>query len=131
MSEADKQVVKQFVDAFIRGDIEFALGCLAEDSIVDEADGMEFSGKFTGPAGFAKLLEKMSAGVDARIDRNDLIDGGDVIVSRLQMTFTSKGSGRSLPTRVTELYTVRDGKITHLDSFYKDPAGVNALYLEK
>lgn len=131
MSDADKQVVKGFVDAFIRGDLEDALSRLADDAIVDEADGMDFSGKFTGPAGFVKLIEKMTAGVEPRIDTNTLIDGGDVIVSRLEMTFTSKGSGRSMPTRVTEIYTVRDGKIVGLDSFYKDPVAINALYNEK
>ncbi|GAY07247.1 nuclear transport factor 2 family protein [Pseudonocardia sp. N23] len=131
MSDADKQVVKEFVDAFIRGDLDDALSRLADDAIVDEADGMDFSGRFTGPAGFAKLIEKMSAGVEARIDSNELIDGGHVIVSRLEMTFTSTGSGRSLPTRVTEIYTVRDGRIVGLDSFYKDPLAVNALYNEK
>jgi uncharacterized protein len=130
MSDADKKVVEEFVDAFKRGDLPYALGCLADDAVVDEADGMSFSGKFIGPAGFQQLVEKMSAWVDALITSNELLDTGEVIVSRLEITFRSKATGRELPTKVTEIYTVADGKITSLDSFYKDPVGVEKLHAE-
>jgi len=130
MSETDKAVVRSFVEAFARGDIDSALSMLAGDSLVDEADGMPFSGTFTGPDGFKKLLDQMSSRLDASVDSCDYLDDGGVIVTRMALIFASRATGRKLPTRVTELYTVKDGKITHLDSFYKNPVGVAELFLE-
>lgn len=131
MSTSDKDVVKAFVDAFARGDIDTALGLLAADSLVDEADGLEFSGRYHGPDGFKKLLDTMGARLEATVDGCDYVVGDDgVVITKMALTFSSRATGRELPTRVTELYTVKDGRIAHLDSFYKDPAGVAALYAE-
>lgn len=131
MSTSDKDVVKAFVDAFARGDIDTALGYLAPDSLVDEADGLEFSGKYHGPDGFQKLLTTMGSRLEASVDGCDYVVGDDgVVITKMALTFSSRATGRKLPTRVTELYTVKNGRIAHLDSFYKDPAGVAALYAE-
>jgi ketosteroid isomerase-like protein len=130
VSDAEKAVVRSFIEAFARGDIDSALGMLDANSLVDEADGMPFSGKYHGPDGFKKLLDQMSSRLDASVNSCDYLDDGGVIVTRMALTFASRASGRKLPTRVTELYTVSNGKITHLDSFYKDPAGVGELFAE-
>jgi ketosteroid isomerase-like protein len=131
MSEENKAVVQAFVDAFKRGELPAALELLAEDGIVDEAGGMQHSGVFTGGGkGFAALVEIMSKNMDARIDEDELIDAGDVVVSKMLLTFTSKRTGRSAKVKVTELYTVFGGKITFLDSYYKNPAAVLAIQTE-
>jgi ketosteroid isomerase-like protein len=131
MTTSGKDVVKAFVDAFARGDIDGALGYLAPDSLVDEADGLEFSGRYNGPAGFRKLLDIMGARLEASVDACDyLVCDDGTVITKMALTFSSRATGRKLPTRVTELYTVQNGRITHLDSFYKDPAGVAALYAE-
>ncbi len=62
MSTSGKDVVKAFVDAFARGDIDTALGHLAPHSLVDEADGLAFSGQYRGPDGFKQLLDTMVRG---------------------------------------------------------------------
>ncbi|MGW0085260.1 nuclear transport factor 2 family protein [Streptomyces sp. NPDC003393] len=131
MSESQKAVVRSFVEAFARGDIDAALGHLAEDSLVDEADGLPFSGKYVGPAGFKQLLDTMGSRLDATVDSCDYIDGGSVVITAMALTFSSRATGRKVPIRVTELYTVKDGRITHLDSYYKDPAGIAALFNER
>lgn len=131
MSTSDKDVVKAFVDAFAKGDIDTALGYLAPDSLVDEAEGLAFSGRYHGPDGFKKLLDSMGARLEASVDGCDYVVGDDgVIITKMALTFSSRATGRKLPTRVTELYTVQNGRIVHLDSFYKDPVGVAALYSE-
>jgi hypothetical protein len=131
MSDANKAVVQAFIDAFKRGDLPAALDLLADDGVVDEAGGMQHSGVFTGGGkGFAALVELMSKNMDAAIEESELLDTGDVIVSKLELTFTSKKTGRSIRARATELYTVRDGKITFLDSYYKNPSAVLAIQTE-
>ncbi|MFC4948134.1 nuclear transport factor 2 family protein [Pseudonocardia sp. GCM10023141] len=131
MTVSGKDVVREFVDAFARGDIDSALGHLAADSLVDEADGLQFSGRYHGPDGFKKLLDTMGSRLEASVDGCDYVVGDDgVVITKMALTFSSRATGRKLPTRVTELYTVQNGKIVHLDSFYKDPAGVAALYAE-
>lgn len=131
MSEENVAVVQAFADAFNRGDLPGALALLADDGIVDEAGGMQHSGVFTGGAkGFASLVEIMTKNLDARIDECELLDAGEVVVSKMVLTFSSKHTSRSTRQRVTELYTVKDGKITFLDSYYKNPAAVLAVQTE-
>ncbi|MFD9668573.1 nuclear transport factor 2 family protein [Rhodococcus sp. NPDC059968] len=132
MSDSEKKVVQAFVEAFSRGDIDTALTHLADDGVIDEAEGMNHSGLYKGgPKGFSKLLVLMTAEMDAAVDSCDYLDAEGVIVTKMALTFTSKKTGRKFPTRVTELYTVKNGRITSLDSYYKDPAGVAALQAEK
>ena len=131
MTASNKDVVVAFVDAFARGDIDRALSFLAADAVIDEADGLEFSGRYHGPGGFRTLLGLLGARLAATVDSCDFLVADDgTVISKLALTFSSHATGRALPTRVTELYTVQNARITHLDSFYKDPVGVAALYAE-
>lgn len=131
MSAENVAVVQAFADAFNRGDLPGALALLADDAIVDAAGGVQHSGVFTGGAkGFASLVEIMTTNLDVRIDECVLLDAGDTVVTKMVVTFTSKHTSRSTRQRVTELYTVENGKITFLDAFYKNPAAVLAVQTE-
>ncbi len=55
-----------------------------------------------------------------------LVDG-DKVVIYYRLTFTARASGDSVEMRVTEVFTVRDGRIAELDVFYKDPSAVAGL----
>jgi ketosteroid isomerase-like protein len=128
MGESEKNVVRSFVEGFARGEVDF--GLLAEDCVVDEAGGLPFSGQYLGRDGFKKLLEALGSRLAASVDSCEFLDAGGIVVTRLAMTFSSRATGRKLPARVTELYTVEDGRIRLLDSFYKDPVAVAALFVE-
>ncbi|MBA3743235.1 nuclear transport factor 2 family protein [Sporichthya sp.] len=130
MSDENAKVVHEFLAAFAAGDIQTALSCLSEDAVVEEAHGLPFSGDYIGGPGFLDILNRMSSRLGATLDSIDVYDGGDVVVGRLELTFTSLATGRSLKTKAVELYTVADGKITYADVYYKDPGAVSALATE-
>jgi hypothetical protein len=127
MSSPSAAVVRKFLDSFAGGDVPTALSCFAEDCVVDEAHGLPFSGRYVGHAGFLDILGRMSAHFDAKVTSTEVLDAGEVVIGKLGLTFTSKASGRELATTVVELYTVAQGRITHADVYYKDPAALSAL----
>lgn len=127
MSAENAKVVEGFLGAFSSGDVPGALSFLAPETVVDEAHGLPFSGTYVGPNGFMDILGKMSALLGAKVDRIEVFDGGDVVIGKLLLTFTSNATGEELQTTAVELYTVEDGKITHADVYYKDPGAVTAL----
>jgi hypothetical protein len=126
MSES-AEVVRTFLNAFAAGDVPTALSCFSDETVVDEAQGLPFSGTFTGPDGFLELLGKMSSVLDAKVHGSEVFDAGTCAIGRISLTFVSKASGRELLTSAVEVYQVSGGKITHADVYYKDPAGVAAL----
>jgi hypothetical protein len=127
MSSEAAEVVDRFLGAFAAGDVETALSCFSDETVVEEAQGLPFSGTFVGPGGFMELLGKMSALFEPRVDKVEVLDAGTAAVGRIDLTFTSKASGRKLATSAVEVYRVSAGKITHADVYYKAPAAVTAL----
>jgi uncharacterized protein len=53
--------------------------------------------------------------------------GDNAVAAGFLLTFTSRASGKSVELGLVEIYTVRDGQITELDVYNKDPAAVTAL----
>jgi ketosteroid isomerase-like protein len=53
--------------------------------------------------------------------------GDHAVAARFRLTFISRASGKSVQTRLVEIYTVRGGRIAELDVYYKDPSAVAAL----
>ena len=127
MTSESAAVVDKFLGAFAAGDVETALSCFSDETVVEEAHGLPFSGTFVGPAGFMELLGAMSALFEPRVDKVEVLDAGTAAVGRIDLTFRSKKSGRELATSAVEVYRVADGKITHADVYYKDPGAVSAL----
>ena len=127
MSSEAATVANKFLNAFAVGDVQTALSYFSDTTIVDEARGLPFSGTFVGPNGFMEVMEAITAVFTPRIDKVEVLDAGTAAIGRIDMTFTSKATGRELSTSAVEVYRVENGKITHADIYYKDPAGVAAL----
>jgi len=61
-----------------------------------------------------------------RTEMTYFVHGGRVAIY-YRLTLTSRASGQSVEMRVAELFSVREGRITELDVFYKSPSAVAAL----
>ena len=46
--------------------------------------------------------------------------GGDGVITLASFTIESRHTGRSVPVRMVEVVTVRDGRIVDLDAYYRD-----------
>ena len=123
--------VQRFMGAMVDGDVDAARSLMAADFVCYEAGGLPYSGEYHGPDGFFELAGKifgameLTPGSEVQFLRN-----GDTIAARFPLTFTSRATGKSVHMTFCEIYKVRDGLITELDVYYKDPAAVTALLAE-
>jgi uncharacterized protein len=60
----------------------------------------------------------------------EFADAADAVIIPIACRFTSRSTGRSVDTKVIEVFSVRDGKILDIDIFYKDPAAIAALEVD-
>lgn len=127
MTHDAKHVVEQFLALGIRGDVDGALALVGSTCVVDESGGFSHSGAYFGPNGFLDLVTKMLADFAPVVTDTTLHDAGEFVVGRMNVTFTSQETGRSIAMPVVEMYWVKDGKISHIDIYYKNPRLLDEL----
>jgi len=123
-----RAVVEKFVVAFGDGRLQDALSLLHDDFVIHAAGDVPYSGDYLGAEGFSELITKMVAILDftPSTDMQYIVDGDNVVL-HYRLAFTSRASGKSIETAVTEVFSVRDGLITDIDVYYKNPSAVAAL----
>ena len=125
---ADVALVRRFLDLVLEGKLEEARGCLHEEFVMHSPPGLPYGGDYYGPGGFGELAQRLVAVVRTeQISTPEFRDAGDCVVVRAPSRFTSRTSGKSVEMTVAQLYFVRDGKISEMDLYYKDPAAVADL----
>jgi hypothetical protein len=79
-------------------------------------------GDWIGHDGFLKMCEAYSETWDPPqgLEFEFLDGGGDTVVTLAAFTRRSRRTGRSVPIRMVEIVTVRDGKITELVPYFHD-----------
>jgi uncharacterized protein len=121
-------IVERFMNAIVEERLDDARGLLHDEFVAYEAGGVPYSGEYRGPQGFFDLLAKMTEGMEFTLGpAPQCLLAGDSVAVRSRVTFTSRGSGKSIEMRLVEVYTVRNGLIVELDVYYKDPSAVAAL----
>ncbi|HVW32928.1 MAG TPA: nuclear transport factor 2 family protein [Acidimicrobiia bacterium] len=130
MSQADVDVVEQFLKAFQAGDVETAFGLIHPDFVIDEGYGLPYAGVFTGLAGLQEVVTKIMTPMEMVVDDYTVSDGGDCAITRLTMTFTSRSSGRSLTIPGVEIYNTKDGQVSKIDVYYKSTHAMAELAAE-
>ena len=126
MSKADVEVVQEFEDAFVRGDMERVLSLLAPDIVVHEAPSVPYPGDHRGHEGFLRLADAFNS-VWEIVSELELtfLDGGDgQVAAVVAYDAVARATGVRLRQRMVEVYTVRDGRITDLDVYYRDTAAI-------
>lgn len=119
--------LQRFMDFFRAGDLAGACGLIAPEAVWHEADSLQWSGEWRGPDGFAAMIEAICTPTELLLEDATMSDAGDIVVLRLNAVFVSRSSGRRLPMRIVEHYTIKDGWIYGADVYYKDSAAVNHL----
>lgn len=127
VSQADVDVVEQFLKAFAAGDVGGVFGLIAPDLVVSEGHGLPYAGEYTGPAGLEQLIGKIMTPFEMTLDSYQVSDGGDCAVARLMMSFTNRESGRVVKMPGVELYSTADGKVTKIDVYYKSTTEIAEL----
>ncbi|MFC9297262.1 nuclear transport factor 2 family protein [Streptomyces sp. NPDC057011] len=101
--------------------------CLDPQVVLHQAPGLPYAGDWRGPEGIERFMAVMGEAWRSIefLDQHRMIDGPDVVVTS-RVRFVARATGRSLETRIVQLMTVRDGKITEIRPFYWDPPAVAA-----
>ena len=128
-TERPESTVNRFVTALAEKRFDDARGLLHDELVVDEPGGLPFSGKYYGPEGFLQLLGKITERLELKLDPViHYFVADDTVAMRSRMRFTVRSSGDSIEVGLVEIYKVRDGQISGLDVYYKDPSAVAALH---
>lgn len=112
--------------AFAKGDMPAALATMAPDIVWNEAENYPYADRnpYIGP-------EAVLHGVFARIGGDwegfaaiseEMIDGGDTIVSLGHYTGVCKATGKSMRAQFAHVFRVKDGKIACFQQ-YADTLG--------
>lgn len=118
--------VRALYAAFAKGDMPAALATMAPDIVWNEAENYPYADRnpYIGP-------EAVLMGVFARIGgdwdgfsaiSDELIDGGDTIVSLGHYEGTSKATGKKMRAQFAHVFRVKSGKITGFQQ-YADTLG--------
>jgi len=133
MSQENVEIVKRFETMMVpsleeedesaaQGGFEQILELLDENVAFRPTSVLPHGGDWIGHDGFMKMGEAFSKAWDLvdGVNFEYLDGGGDKVVILASFTITSRETGRSVPVRMVEIVTVRDGKITELVPYYYD-----------
>lgn len=110
-----EEVLKEFLQAFNRHDLDSIMGHFADDCVLYTPRGDRYVGKDEVRAGLAKRFEGIP---DVHYGEDRHWACGDLGVSEWTLTGTSV-SGQQINVRGVDLLEFADGKITRKDSFWK------------
>jgi ketosteroid isomerase-like protein len=122
-------VVEAFFDRLRAGDLPGVQKCLHPQMEIAEPAGLPYGLRYHGHDGVAQLVAAVSELYEFEIHSVEARAWGEEVVGVVEATFVSRKTGRSLDTRVVEIYTFTDGLISHADIFPKDTRAIYELTL--
>jgi ketosteroid isomerase-like protein len=137
VSKENVDVVKQFETVMAaRGDVDEASGNRIEKALELLDANVVFrlsefvpghGGDWVGHEGFLNMCKAYSRVWEpAEGLEFEFLDGGnEKVVILATFTRTARETGRSIPIKMVEVVTVRDGRITDFDAYYDDTVGMH------
>ncbi len=112
--------IERLSRGFARHDVDAILDCFTEDGIFDITEGPEPWGeRFQGKGEIRKALESLFTTLpDVQFINATSWVAGDRGVSEWTCVATTP-KGRALRVRGCDLFELRDGRITRMDSYFK------------
>lgn len=128
MSAENATRLQEFFDLVSSGDMASAIKYMHPDCVTSEAAGLPYAGDYIGGQGFIALFGAIARDFDMKVNSSAIVDTvGDAVLAQMSATLQAKRTGRSLETRIMELYSFDDGLLTSIDVFYKDTKAVADL----
>jgi ketosteroid isomerase-like protein len=118
MSQENAELVRKGLEYWNRGDLDAFVGLWDDDAVIRAAEGWperDFRGKDAVRSFYEGFAE--TVGTDTEIE--DLIDAGDVVVTRCRAHVTGAKSGLEGDFQFTQVTTLRQGKVV-LNEFFWD-----------
>jgi ketosteroid isomerase-like protein len=128
VAQSDLATVQRFYELLARNNFEEANRLLADDVVFHETTDLPYGGDYHGVAGITDLMGRVAAVAELSVVRVDYLSEENPVVAHVVARFASKATGVVIETDVIEIVHVRDGRITEMDIYYKNPAVVAALW---
>jgi ketosteroid isomerase-like protein len=128
MSDENLELVRRSIEAFNRGDLDAAVADASPDmEYVATGAIPDLRGVFRGRKEYRRFLHWVSdAFDDGRTEASELIDLGDQVVVALTITGRGRQSGVETSWDIWQLWTLRDGKFVHGQSFMSREEALDA-----
>ena len=131
MSDANKDIVLNFLAASVRGDKVAMKELLHADVRVIEADSLPYGGISKGPEAFISLISKVFKTWDnTSVTIDQILCEGDKVVSLAHMTGQGKRGGRKFKMPIAEVWLIDSGKIKEVRPYYFDTKTLHDIELE-
>ena len=128
--QENKRLVLEGYRLFQSGDIAGLLARFRDDAVWASPDSelIPFAGHFHGRQGIAQFFAKLDAAVQATsFAVKDLIAEGDKVVVIGEGAWHSRLTGRDYDTPWVHMFTLRDGMVARVDSYYDTAPAAAAL----
>src|SRR5438477_10103885 len=135
MSEENLELVRTATEAYIAGDRDALVELMAEDVEV-HPDSSRFpeAKPFCGREEFRRFLAEIDQGWEGGASLSEIREifpVGDRVVVRADWGGRGQASGIDLRSSLTGIYTVRDGQITTIESFFNHAQALEAAGLRE
>jgi ketosteroid isomerase-like protein len=130
MSQENVKLVLKDLEYWNRGDMDAFVGLWDDDVVLRAAEGWPervFRGKDAVRSFYEGFAE--TVGRDSVIE--DLIDAGDVVVTRMRAHMTGAQSGLEGEMRFTQVTTFRKGKVVLAEFFWDHQEALEAAGLSE
>jgi ketosteroid isomerase-like protein len=119
MSEENVEIVRSGIEAYSRGDMDRAFADLAPNCRYTASGAIPGrTGVFHGPEGYRQFMDWLrSEFEDARVDVDELLDAGDMVIVGSTIRGRGKHSGVEASWVVWQVWTVRNGKVVRGQGF--------------
>ncbi len=121
-------LIDDMLEDFGKGNLPAVLKRFHPAFVLNPPEGVPYAGRRVGVEAFERWLIELGSLLELDKSDHEVLDGGEKAVLLMQITFTSRATGRSTAMRVVEVYAFKDGLIGSIDVFYKDPKAVDDLF---
>jgi ketosteroid isomerase-like protein len=132
MSQENVEIAKQMYAAFNRGDFDGFFERCSPDFEFQDLPELPGSSVFVGHDAFhawwAQMLESFD---DLRFDAHDFIDAGERVVAVNHATGRGKGSGAIVEMRMSNVWTLSEGKVVSLVTYRDHSEALEAAGLRE
>jgi ketosteroid isomerase-like protein len=128
MSRENVEIVRRSNDAFERGDVAAAMSAVHPDLVTYRPDPDDRT--FHGPGGFLEAFDDwVEDFAEFSFAAEECLDVGDRVLVRFRQWARGKASDVPLEASVWFLYTLSDGRITHMGIYNAENKALEAAGL--
>ena len=131
MSQEDVEVVQAIYECWARGDFRATADKVATDFEWKQLHGVVEPGSHIGADANRALRRIFEVYEDFRIEAEEYIDAGGMIVVVTRARGTARGSGLQMDQESVHAWTVREGKLFGMEQYLSRKEALIAVGLEE